>query len=402
MKPKWDLYPLRAIIESKLGGDWGESPEEAGDEMIRVRTIRGTEFASWVHEKGRGGAIRAIKPSSFDKRHLLAGDLLIEVSGGGPKQPVGRCLMIDDQAIASSDLPLSYSNFVRRLRLKANVEPRFADLFLQFAHASGLTEQYQTQTTNLRNLDFDGYLDGIQIPVPSLAEQREIVARVESLAGRVQELRSLNVSLLGDTTRLIAAEYARISKDAPMRPFGEVAKLVRRQVEARQDRSYFELGIRSFGRGTFHKPALTGQQLGNKRVFGINPGDLVFMNVFAWEGAIAVAKPEDQGRVGSHRFMAHEVDPAKATAEFLCYHLLTERGLEDIRAASPGSAGRNRTLGIKKLEKIPVPVPPMEAQHRFTALCALRDKLGRLNSEAEVELAAFTPALLSKAFCWEL
>jgi hypothetical protein len=43
----------------------------------------------------------------------------------------------------------------------------------------------------------------------------------------------------------------------------------------------------------FQKPAITGLELGNKRIFKIEPWDLVFNNVFAWEGAIAVARAED-------------------------------------------------------------------------------------------------------------
>lgn len=247
-----------------------------------------------------------------------------------------------------------------------------------------------------------GFLEQLDIPIPPIAEQHRLVARVESLASLAQELRALNASIIADATGLLVAEYNRICRDARTQPFGKVAKLVRRRVETQPDASYHETGIRSFGKGTFHKPALTGRQLGNKRVFRIHPGDLVFMNVFAWEGAIAVAKPEDAGRVASHRFMMHEVDSAQATAEFLCYHLLTDRGLEQIRAASPGSAGRNRTLGITKLHAIPVPVPPVEAQRQFSKLHFLRDKLRRLHSETEAELAAFAPALLAKAFRGEL
>jgi type I restriction enzyme S subunit len=293
------------------------------------------------------------------------------------------------------------------LIMKMKVNPAKADLrFVHFCLRSPAVRQFITQ----RAKGGSGTMQKIakhdvqEIPIPQipLTEQRRLVARIESLTSRAQELRALNASLVEDATRLLAAGYKRICRDAPTQPFGKVARLVRRRVETSPDESYHETGIRSFGKGTFHKPALTGQQLGNKRVFRIHPGDLVFMNVFAWEGAIAVAKPEDDGRVASHRFMMHEADPAQATAEFLCYHLLTDRGLEHIRAASPGSAGRNRTLGITKLHAIPVPVPPVEAQRRFSKLHALRDKLRRLQTETEAELAAFTPALLAKAFRGEL
>jgi len=250
-------------------------------------------------------------------------------------------------------------------------------------------------------LDTDEW-SSVEIPVPPLVEQRRIVARVESLTSRSQKLRELNSSLVEDMTRLLRAEYKRITEHAPTKPFSDVAKLVRRWVKTKPDQNYPETGIRSFGKGTFHKPALTGEQLGTKRICRIKAGDLVFMNVFAWEGAIAVAQPEDDGRVASHRFMMHEVLPDQATAEFLCYYFLTERGLEQIRGASPGSAGRNRTLGITKLEKIPVPVPPIEDQRRFAKLRKLHFQLQLLHREAETELASFTPALLAKAFRGEL
>ncbi len=255
--------------------------------------------------------------------------------------------------------------------------------------------------STVRNLNI-GLVKGVKIPFPPLPEQKRMVVRIESLTSRSQKLRELNASLVEDMTRLLRAEYKRITEDAPTKPFSDVAKLVRRWVKTKPDQNYPETGIRSFGKGTFHKPALTGEQLGTKRICRIKAGDLVFMNVFAWEGAIAVAQPEDDGRVASHRFMMHEILPDQATAEFLCYYFLTERGLEQIRGASPGSAGRNRTLGITKLERIPVPVPPIEDQRRFAKLRKLHFQLQRLHKEAEAELASFTPALLAKAFRGEL
>jgi len=247
-----------------------------------------------------------------------------------------------------------------------------------------------------------GFLEQLKIPLPSRSEQQRIVTRVEELTSRAQKLHELNASLVDDMTRLLRTEFKRITQNAPTKPFRNVAKLVRRWVKTKADQNYPETGIRSFGKGTFHKPALTGEQIGNKRISLIKAGDLVFMNVFAWEGAIAVAQPEDEGRVASHRFMMHEVVPDQATAEFLCYYFLTDNGLEQIRGASPGSAGRNRTLGITKLEKIPVPVPPIEDQRRFAKLQKFHFKLQRLHKEAQSELASFTPALLAKAFRGEL
>ena len=141
--------------------------------------------------------------------------------------------------------------------------------------------------------------------------------------------------------QLLLSLYGDLIADAPTLPMSKLAPIVRRPVEVDPTIDYFELGICSFGNGTFHKPALKGLELGTKRIFWIEPGDLLLSNVFAWEGAIAVVKPEDQGRVGSHRFISCVPKAGVATSAYLCFHFLTPQGLQQIGEASPGGAGRN-------------------------------------------------------------
>ena len=182
----------------------------------------------------------------------------------------------------------------------------------------------------------------------------------------------------------------------------DVAPLVRRSVNIKHEEEYYELGIRSFGKGTFHKPPISGIALGTKRIFQIMPGDLLFNIVFAWEGAVAVAKPKDAGRVGSHRFLTCLPKNGLATSTFLCFHFLTEQGLQQLGEASPGGAGRNRTLGLKALEEIIVPVPPLKKQIWFDGLQSRADAIKQLKEEAAAELDALLPSVLDKAFRGEL
>lgn len=174
-------------------------------------------------------------------------------------------------------------------------------------------------------------------------------------------------------------------REWPRVKLGEIAPICRRPIQVDLEGAYPELGVRSFGKGTFHKPPLSGADAGNKRLFGIESGDLVFSNVFAWEGAVAVAKPEDSGRFGSHRFITCVVDRNRADPKFLCSYLTaSNEGLEQLRLASPGGAGRNRTLGIEKLAEISVPVPPLSEQRAIVArLDALADKTGQLTTRLD-------------------
>lgn len=172
----------------------------------------------------------------------------------------------------------------------------------------------------------------------------------------------------------------------PKVALADIAPIVRRPVEIHHDQAYPELGIRSFGRGAFHKPALSGADVGTKRLFQIEPGDLVFSNVFAWEGAIAVASSADAGRFGSHRFITCVVDPDRANATFLKLYLTTSlEGREQVLKASPGGAGRNRTLGVEKMGQIQVPLPPLAEQQ---ALVARLDALAEKTREVEAHLDA--------------
>lgn len=173
---------------------------------------------------------------------------------------------------------------------------------------------------------------------------------------------------------------------------GEVLELQRRKVALDTSEEYVEVGLRSFGKGLFHKPAATGAELGTKKVYRVEPGDLVISNVFAWEGALAVASESEQGLIGSHRFMTwipREDD--RVDVRYLLHYFLSEPGLLHIRRASPGSAGRNRTLGIASFEELRIPLPRLSEQRRIAS------RLDRIAAAAlavsDRNMATYTSAL---------
>lgn len=145
---------------------------------------------------------------------------------------------------------------------------------------------------------------------------------------------------------------------------GDVLEIQRRSIVVDLVREYEEIGIRSFGKGIFHKKPVSGADLGTKRVFRIEPGDLVISNVFAWEGAIAVASEAEEGKIGSHRFMTFVPKDDRVDTSWAAWYFRSEQGLELIRKASPGSAGRNRTLAIDRFETLEIPLPPIDEQRR--------------------------------------
>jgi len=228
------------------------------------------------------------------------------------------------------------------------------------------------------------------------------VAKLDALSARIDEARECSRQIEQEANTMLHSAFSRIIEGAPRLRIGDVAPLVRRPVDATVDGEYPELGVRSFGKGVFHKPTLLGAELTWQKLFRVKDGDIVISNIKAWEGAIAVAEPDDDGRVGSHRYLTLVPVKGKATAGFLCFYLLTAAGLADIGHASPGSADRNRTLGQKALEEIEVPVPDYGQQVWFDRLQAKVREMLTKQQEGLTELDAMLPSILDKAFRGEL
>jgi type I restriction enzyme S subunit len=145
----------------------------------------------------------------------------------------------------------------------------------------------------------------------------------------------------------------------------DVIKLVRRPIRPAAGETYREIGLRSFGKGVFHKDPVAAEAIAGKKVFRIQPGDLIFSNVFAWEGAVAIASEQERGMIGSHRFMTHQVNVKVADARYLLHYFYGGPGLNVVRSASPGSAGRNRTLGARAFAAKQIHLPSVTEQRRI-------------------------------------
>ena len=80
------------------------------------------------------------------------------------------------------------------------------------------------------------------------------------------------------------------------------------------------------------------------------------------------------------------------------YYFLTDSGLLKIGEASPGGAGRNRTLGLEKLKAIEVPVPTLAAQLTFNRLQSEIGVLKAKHAAIRQANAALLPATLERVF----
>lgn len=186
----WSHTELENIFQFVLGGDWGKDPTvDQDNDYSSALCIRGSEIKNWNVDKGNTAAIRLLKQSSIDKRQLIENDILLEISGGGPDQPVGRVVIIDKEVLDyEPTLPKVCTNFLRLIRLSPLVNSRFIYHYLDYFYHTGEVTKYQGGSNNLRNLKFKDYAK-ISIPLPPLPEQMRVVSKLDSLFHHLNTLK---------------------------------------------------------------------------------------------------------------------------------------------------------------------------------------------------------------------
>ena len=175
MKKGWKTKTLEQTCQFSNGLWKGEKPP-----FVNVGVIRNTNFTKEGTLDDSDIAYLDVEAKKLEKRRLQFGDIILEKSGGGPKQPVGRVALFDKQ-----EGDFSFSNFTAALRVidPNELDFRFAHKFLHLTYVSGVTEGMQSNSTGIRNLDGDAY-KGIEISFPPLAEQQRIVGLLdEAFAG---------------------------------------------------------------------------------------------------------------------------------------------------------------------------------------------------------------------------
>lgn len=166
---------------------------------------------------------------------------------------------------------------------------------------------------------------------------------------------------------------------------GECLSRVEKPVEVKPNKVYTQIGIRSHGKGIFYKEPVTGAALGNKSVFWIEPDCFIVNIVFAWEQAIGKTTQSEVGMIGSHRFPMYRPVNDRVDIDYLISYFLTKRGTDILEAASPGGAGRNKTLGQERFLKSKIVLPPIGEQQKIAAILTTQDRVIELKEKRLAE-----------------
>lgn len=156
-----------------LNGLWkGKKPP-----YVNAKVLRNTNFNNDGTLSLEDVAELPVEEKQFRTRKLIAGDIIIERSGGGPKQPVGRVVFFD---LPQEDY--SFSNFTTCIRVKdwKTIKPEFLLYYLLSFYNQRHTNELQQRTTGIRNLNFGDYKKTL-IPLPTIMEQSAIIFVLKKL-----------------------------------------------------------------------------------------------------------------------------------------------------------------------------------------------------------------------------
>lgn len=385
-------HPLSELLELSDSGVWGDEDQTSG-----ISVLRSTNFNANGTLDLSKLTFRALEPRNRERKLLRPGDILLEKSGGGPKQPVGRVCLFK-----GADIPHSFGNFIARLRPREGVLSEYLFYFLWQFHASGKTSHYQKQTTGIRNLELPRFLS-IQVPLVSLDEQRRIV----DLLARAEGIVRLRREAQKKAQAIIPALFLNMFGDPATNPrgyktskLGELARIVGgSSLPAGEPFAGQEDGLMLLKVGDMNLP-------GNEILFNTSkewvPDE---RRTYSSLGKQAIVFPKRGAAIATNKkrlttraslldpnLMGIEPDAAVARPVFL-YHWFCQF---DLATITNGSTVPQLNKG--DLTPLSVFLPPLELQLGFEQRVEMCLAVGEQQALATAKAEATFSALLARTF----
>jgi type I restriction enzyme S subunit len=394
-----------------INGLWkGEEPP-----FVHVGVIRNTNFTKEGKLDDSDIAFLDVEAKKFAKRRLEYGDLILEKSGGGPKQPVGRVIFFDK---VQGDF--SFSNFTAAIRVNdpSTLCPQYLHRYLHWFYLAGNTEAMQSHSTGIRNLNGDAY-KAIRVAYPPLPEQRRIVAILDEAFEAISTAKANTEKNLQNAQELIGTGYSAIvdgfdqsqwgiepvtniaaAGKGSMRtgPFG--SQLLHSEFV---DDGIAVLGIDNAVANEFRwdkRRYINEAKYRDLARYRVYPGD-VLITIMGTCGRCAVVPDDIPVAINTKHLCCITVDRKKCLPDYLHrYFLCDPQALAYLTAQAKGSimAGLNMSI----ISALPVRLPPLDQQASIVERSdSLQSECDRLANAQTQKLAAFDElkkSLLHQAF----
>lgn len=356
----WTLEPFGKLADFKNGLNFraGETGHElkvlgVGDFKERTKLEQLTDISSIHTEK------------KIDKSYLLQdGDLVFVRSNGNPAL-VGRCMQI-----FTNNEDISFSGFTIRARLKTDkTTPEFISLLMQGDLLKNILKR-DGRGTNISNLNQD-ILSKLQIPIPSKAEQMELLSvfgcwddaieKTEALiAAKEKQFKWLCQTYFkpGNSTnsgwekhKIATFVTVRNEREVPSEEAPLYSLTIENGVTAKTDR--------------YNREFLVIDK-GGKKYKVVHPKDIVFNPANLRWGAIARSEVEHKV-VLSPIYEVLKVDKNKIDSDFLTYALTCSRQIAIFATMVEGTLVERMAVKIDTFLSCHIYVPSSKEKQKEIA-----------------------------------
>jgi type I restriction enzyme S subunit len=262
-------------------------------------------------------------------------------------------------------------------------------------------EKCTGSTPLTRNRFKEHFFNALEIPLPPLAEQRRMVARIKEMIGQINEAYVIRQQAMEEAEALITSVHSRLAGKRTKK-LGEIIKLDEDAVSISPTGSYPQVGVRSFGGGLFAKAAVSGMDTTYKNFNRLYEGALLLSQVKGWEGAVAVCPSELVGWFVSPEYRTFRCIPSEVRPGYLAPLVRTKWFWGKLANATRGVGARRERTRPEQFLSIELPMPDVEHQRQGEAIFDEVNTVKRLQAETSGELDSLFPSILDRAFKGEL
>ncbi|MFO0851847.1 MAG: restriction endonuclease subunit S [Gemmataceae bacterium] len=279
-------------------------------------------------------------------------------------------------------------------------------VFWFLKHRRGLAAINGETAGSVRERLYFESLGRIDFPLPPLAEQRRLVARIDALATKIEEAKQLHSEATDGSDRLLICmahrrdwtEERKASAGWTHTNLGDVVTLRPDPVKVDTAAQYPNLGIYSFARGLFEKPPIDGLATSASTLFRVRAGQFIYSRLFAFEGAYGVVPDDLDGRFVSNEYPTFDCDESRVIPSFLDSYFKSPQVWQEVAVGSKGLGDRRQRIQPEQVLAHRLWLPPMPWQKTIADTRKRLAAEGANRSLVESQLDAMLPAILDRAF----